>query len=225
MAAQSTSINIANLNFMKKVPQFQGKSGGGQSSRSWPEWRAEFMLNANLCGLHYDHFYPMVQTLLESSIREAWLRYTAVKPESATWVGIDVYMDTLFATKDKSAEAEQRFQKTLFKRETDDGLAAIHASQSKAIADMAGPKRRLTDAGLWDTFLGNLQPVAGVHNLAYTHYVQHQLEFDQLDVQGRINKIIPVVAGWITTLAAGQTRQATGHGQGQAIYSRPQWQC
>jgi len=38
---------------------------------------------------------------------------------------------------------------------------------------MAGPKRRLTDAGLWDTFLGSLQSVAGVHNLAYTHYVQN----------------------------------------------------
>ena len=37
------------------------------------------------------------------------MRYTAVNPEAATWVGIDVYMDTLYATKDKSAEAEQRF--------------------------------------------------------------------------------------------------------------------
>jgi len=66
---------------------------------------------------------------------------------------------------------------------------------------MAGPKRRLTDTGLWDTFLGNLQPVAGVHNFAYTHYVQHQLEYDQLHIQGRINRIIPVASGWITTLA------------------------
>jgi len=28
VASQSTSINIANLNFMKKVPQFQGKARG-----------------------------------------------------------------------------------------------------------------------------------------------------------------------------------------------------
>jgi len=27
-------LNIANLNFMKKVPQFQGKTSSGQSSRS-----------------------------------------------------------------------------------------------------------------------------------------------------------------------------------------------
>jgi len=118
-----------------------------------------------------------------------------VNPESANWVGVDVYMDTLFATKDKSAEGEQRFQMTLFKRKTNEAWQQYTTSQSKAIADMTGPKRRLTDAGLWDTFLGNLQPVTGVHNLAYTHYVQHQLEFDQLDVQGRINKIIPVVVG------------------------------
>ena len=31
------------------------------------------------------------------------------KALSRTWVNIGVYMDTLFATKDKSAEAEQRF--------------------------------------------------------------------------------------------------------------------
>jgi len=60
---------------------------------------------------------------------------------------------------------------------------------------MAGPKRRLTDTGLKDTFLGNLHPVAGVHNFAYTHYVQHQLKYDQLHIQGRINRIIPVVSG------------------------------
>ena len=130
-------------------------------------------------------------------------------------------MDTLFATKDKSAEAEQRFQKTLFRRETEVAWQQYTPSQSKAIAEMAGPKRRLTDAGLWDTFLGNLHPVAEVHNLAYTHYVQHQLEFDQLDVQGRINKIIPVVAGWITTLAAGQSIQATGQGQGRQSIAGP----
>jgi len=76
------------------------------------------MLNANLCRLHYDHFYPMAQTLLESTVREAWLGYVSVKPKSANWVAFDVYMDTLFATKDKSAEAEQRFQKTLFKKDT-----------------------------------------------------------------------------------------------------------
>ena len=100
-------------------------------------------------------------------------------------------------------------------------MAAIHYQPEQAIADMAGPKRRLIDARLWETFLGNLQPVTGVHNLAYTHNVQHQLEFDQLDVQGRINKITPVVAGWITTLAAGQTRQATGQGQGKQSTAGP----
>jgi len=30
-------ISIGHLNYMKKVPQFQGKSGCGQSSRGWPE--------------------------------------------------------------------------------------------------------------------------------------------------------------------------------------------
>ena len=93
--------------------------------------------------------------------------------ESANWVGIDVYMDTLFATKDNSAEAEHRVQKTLFKRETNEAWQRYITSQSKAIADMARSKRRLTDARLWDAVLGNLQPVTGVHNLAYTHYVQH----------------------------------------------------
>ena len=96
-----------------------------------------------------------------------------MNPESAHWVGTDIYMDTLFATKDKSAKAEQRFQKTLFKRETNEAWQQYTTSQSKAIADMAGPKRRLIDARLWETFLGNLQPVTGVHNLAYTHNVQH----------------------------------------------------
>jgi len=126
-------------------------------------------------------------------------------------------MDTLFATKDKSAKAEQRFQKTLFKSETETAWQQYSTNQSKAITDMAGPKRRLTDAGLWDTFLGNLHPVAGVHILAYTHYVQHQLEFDQLH--------IPVVAGWITTLAAGESRQTTGQGQGRQPTLGPKWQC
>ena len=41
-------------------------------------------------------------------------------------------------------------------------------SQSKAIAEMAGPKRRLTYAGLWDTFLGNLQPVTMPRWQGYT---------------------------------------------------------
>jgi len=76
---------------------------------------------------------------------------------------------------------------------------------------MAGPKRRLTDAGFWDMFLGNLQPVAGVHNLAFTYYVQHQLEFDQLDSGGRMDH------------HTGSKAEPTGHrpGAGQAIYSRP----
>jgi len=179
------------------------------------------MLNASLCGLKHDHYYLVVQSLLESSVREAWLIYIEVTPEAANWVGIDTYMDTIFATKNKSAQAEQRFQKTLFKRDTKSAWQAYTASQSRAVTDMAGPKRRFTDASLWDTFLGNLQPIAGVHNLAYTHHIQHQLEFDQLPIQAKINKIIPVVAGWITTVAASKSKHALSQGQGRQYAADP----
>lgn len=50
--------------------------------------------------------------------------------------------------------------------------------------------------------------------------MQHQLEYDQVHIQGRINIIIPVVSGWITTLAGSRARQATGHGQNRH-YSSP----
>jgi len=89
-------------------------------------------------------------------------------------------------------------QSSVFRRRSSSVRQMRHGSNTlpaRAIADMAGPNRRLIDARLWETFLGNLQLVTSVHNLAYTQNVQHQLEFDQLDVQGRINKITPMVAG------------------------------
>jgi len=107
------------------------------------------------------------------------------------------------------------------KKETVVAWQQYTTSQSRAIADMAGPKRRLTDTSLWDTFLGNLQPVAGVHNIAYTHYVQQQLEYDQLHIQGRINRIIPVVSRWITTLGGSRARRTTRHAQNRRSTAGP----
>ena len=72
-------------------------------------------------------------------------------------------MDTLFATKDKKAEAEQRFQKTLFKRDTESAWQAYTASQSRAIADMAWRKRRFTC--LWEYILGQSSPSSRVPQL------------------------------------------------------------
>ena len=106
------------------------------------------MLHATLCGMKKEHYHLMILALLESSVKEAWVKYTAVKPDAATWESIDRYTDTILATKDKSAGAEQHFQKALFRKETTAEWQAYTATQSKAIADMAGPKRRFTDACL-----------------------------------------------------------------------------
>jgi len=63
---------------------FPGQSKGWSVIQELARMESGVMLNADLCGLQHEHFYLMVQTLLESSIREAWFGFIAVKPEATT---------------------------------------------------------------------------------------------------------------------------------------------
>lgn len=68
-----------------------------------------------------------------------------------------------------------------------------------------------------DTFVGNLISVAGVHNVAYTYYTQHESEYDNALTQARINKTHLVMVNCLNTAVAGQGKHVAGQQRQVAI--------
>ena len=101
----------------------------------------------------------MVMTLLSSGVRDTWLGTIQGQPDMANWDTMNAQFTTWYGTKDKRAEAEAKFARTELKKDTEAAWQAYHTAQTKAIADMVGPRCNLSEEGIWNGFLGNLGPV------------------------------------------------------------------
>ena len=158
------------VSHMRKVPLFHAnKPPSGQTVRSWPEWKLEFEQNASLAdtflgidlGPTKQLYYAVVLTLLGPSVRDTWLGSIDGQPHMATWQNLDSEFTAWYGSKDKRAAAEAKFLRTELKKDTEAAWQTYHASQTQSISDMRGPNRHFSEAGIWNTFLGNLLAVLG----------------------------------------------------------------
>ena len=205
-----SSQSIAKLNYMKKLQLFQGnKPAYGQDQRAWQEWEGEFVQNAKLCRLDEDMYYDMAEALLSNHMREVWLTYLKVKPEDGTWAGMKAYMGVHYAALDKTVEARKKFEDTKLQESTEKAWQTYCNAQASHISDMgSATQRRLTDSGIWETFLANISGVPDVHATAFQAYTNVMEGYDILPVQARITKLTPVLLTYLKSKAAVNTSHA-----------------
>ena len=103
----------------------------------------------------------------------------------------------------KTGQAERRFERTTLQHDTQKAWLAYAKCQITAVPEMGTPlKRKYTDAGLWNIFLGNTYAVPWLHSMAFMAYVQSKEEYDMLPVQARITKLTPLLMGYLESKAA-----------------------
>ena len=103
----------------------------------------------------------------------------------------------------KTGQAERGFERTTLQHDTQKAWLAYANCQSAAVPEMGTPlKRKCTDAGLWNIFLGNTYAVPWLHSMAFMAYMQSKEEYDMLPVQARITKLIPPLMGCLESMCA-----------------------
>ena len=98
----------------------------------------------------------------------------------------------------KTGQAEKRFERTTLQHDTQRAWLAYANCQVAAVSAMGTPsKRKYTDAGLWNIFLGNSYAVSWLHSMAFMAYMQSKEEYDALPVQVRITKLTPLLMRYL----------------------------
>ena len=223
---------IGKLNYMKHVPLFHGSTcPSDQKPRSWQEWQGEFTQNARLCKLDESMYYDIAQALLSTPMREAWLTYLKVRPQDAIWAGMEAYMGAHYAALDKSVDAVKKLEETKLECATEKAWQTYSIAQAGHVADMgSATERKLTDAGIWDTFLQGINTVPDIHATAFQAYMASKEVYDALPVQARITKLTPVLLTYLKSsrkavgkekaLVADSSRAEGGFAGGQKGYKR-----